>query len=63
VLYFDAVLRAVGLDHLIDQRVDGIDAHKLQLPVKPGPMLFLESARRLGVQPPRYLVREGFGWR
>jgi beta-phosphoglucomutase family hydrolase len=53
-----AILRAAGLDQLIDQRVDGIDAHKLRLPGKPDPALFLEAARRLGVQASRVILFE-----
>lgn len=52
------ILRAAGLDHLIDVRVDGIDAEQLGLPGKPDPALFLEAARRLGVRPPRAILFE-----
>jgi beta-phosphoglucomutase family hydrolase len=52
------ILRAARLDHLIDTRVDGVDAEKLELPGKPDPALFLEAARRLGVDPPRAVVFE-----
>jgi beta-phosphoglucomutase family hydrolase len=52
------ILRAARLDHLIDTRVDGVDAEKLELPGKPDPALFLEAARRLGVEPPRAVVFE-----
>jgi beta-phosphoglucomutase family hydrolase len=53
-----AILRAAGLDRLIDVRVDGIDADKLGLPGKPDPALFLEAARRLGVEPSRAVLFE-----
>jgi alpha,alpha-trehalase len=45
------VLRAAGVDGLFDVRVDGIDAHNLDLAGKPDPAVFLEAARRLGVEP------------
>jgi beta-phosphoglucomutase family hydrolase len=53
-----AILRAAGLDHLIDVRVDGRDADKLGLPGKPDPALFLEAARRLGARPSRAILFE-----
>ena len=53
-----AILRASGLEHRIDVRVDGIDAEALGLPGKPDPALFLEAARRLGVQPLRAILFE-----
>jgi beta-phosphoglucomutase family hydrolase len=52
------ILRAAGLDQLIDQRVDGLDAEKLGLPGKPDPALFLEAARRLGAEPLRVILFE-----
>lgn len=52
------ILRAARLDHLIDVRVDGLDAEKLGLPGKPDPALFLEAARRLGVEPFRAVLFE-----
>ena len=53
-----AILRAAGFDHLIDVRVDGVDAEELGLPGKPDPALFLEAARRLGVKPSRAALFE-----
>ena len=53
-----AILGAVGFDHLIDARVDGVDAEALGLPGKPDPGLFLEAARRLGVQSSRAILFE-----
>jgi beta-phosphoglucomutase family hydrolase len=52
------ILHAARIDHLIDARVDGIDAAELGLPGKPDPALFLEAARRLGVAPVRAVVFE-----
>jgi len=46
-----AVLRAAGAAELFDVRVDGVDAQELGLASKPEPALFLEAARRLGVDP------------
>jgi len=45
------VLRAAGVEGLFDVRVDGNDAARLDLPGKPDPALFLEAARRTGVEP------------
>jgi trehalose 6-phosphate phosphatase len=53
-----AVLRAGGLEHLFDARVDGVEAGRLGLPGKPAPDTFLEAARRLGVAPERAVVLE-----
>ncbi len=53
-----AILRAAGLDHQIDVRVDGLDVEHLGLPGKPDPALFLEVARRLGVVPGRAVLFE-----
>lgn len=53
-----AVLEAVGISHLFDTRVDGLDISRLGLPGKPAPDAFLEGARRLGVDPARAVVIE-----
>lgn len=53
-----AILRASGLDRLIDARTDGLDLDRLGLQGKPDPALFLEAARRVGVQPDRAIVFE-----
>jgi alpha,alpha-trehalase len=52
------VLAAAGIAHLLDVRVDGLDARALGLPGKPDPAVFLEAARRLGVAPERAAVVE-----
>lgn len=52
------VLRAAGVDGLIDVRVDGLDAARLGLAGKPEPALFLEAARRLTVAPRRCALVE-----
>ena len=46
-----AVLEAAGIRELFDVKVDGLDADELGLAGKPDPALFLEAARRLGVEP------------
>jgi beta-phosphoglucomutase family hydrolase len=43
------VLDAAGIDHLFEERVDGVVADELHLKGKPHPDTFLEGARRLGV--------------
>ncbi len=52
------VLAAAGIAGLFDERVDGVDAEHLALPGKPDPAMFLEAARRLGVDPARAVVVE-----
>lgn len=52
------VLAAAGLEDLFEVRVDGVVAAELGLPGKPDPAVFLEAARRLGVEPPRAAVVE-----
>lgn len=53
-----AVLRAAGFDGAFDAQVDGAVAHELGLAGKPAPDVFLEAARRLGVQPRQAAVFE-----
>lgn len=52
------VLDGAGIAHLLDVRVDGLDAKTLGLTGKPDPAVFLEAARRLGVAPERAAVVE-----
>jgi len=52
------VLEAAGLTALVDARVDGETAQAMALAGKPDPALFLEAARRLGVEPSRAVVVE-----
>lgn len=52
------VLRAAGIEHLLEERVDGVVADQLHLKGKPTPDTFLEGARRLGVQPSQAAVFE-----
>lgn len=53
-----AVLRAAGLEGVFDVQVDGAVADELALAGKPAPDVFLEAARRLGVEPRRAAVFE-----
>jgi trehalose-phosphatase len=53
-----AVLEAVGLLRQFDAQVDGIESEKFGLKGKPDPDIFLEAARRLGVDPRRAIVME-----
>lgn len=52
------VLEAAGVAELFDAKVDGVDADELGLTGKPDPAIFLEAARRLGVEPARAAVVE-----
>jgi alpha,alpha-trehalase len=52
------VLVAAGIADLFDAQVDGIDIESLDLKGKPDPDMFLEAARRLGVEPARCVVLE-----
>jgi beta-phosphoglucomutase family hydrolase len=53
-----AVLRAVGIEHLFDARIDGVVAEQRQLAGKPAPDTFLAAAEDLGVEPGRAAVFE-----
>jgi alpha,alpha-trehalase len=52
------VLEAAGIQDLFHARVDGVEAGKLGLAGKPAPDVFVEAARRLGVEPDRSVVVE-----
>ena len=52
------ILTAAGVIDLFDVKVDGTDAASLGLVGKPDPAIFLEAARRLGVEPARAAVVE-----
>ena len=54
----EEVLRGAGVRHLFPVKVDGIDSDELGLAGKPMPDIFLEAARRLGVDPSRAAVVE-----
>jgi len=53
-----AVLEVAGIRGLFEVKVDGVDAAELGLAGKPDPALFLEAARRLGVEPAHAAVVE-----
>jgi beta-phosphoglucomutase family hydrolase len=53
-----SILRVARLTHLFQERVDGVEAARLELPGKPDPAMFLEAARRLNVAPARAVVFE-----
>jgi beta-phosphoglucomutase family hydrolase len=52
------VLRAAGIDHLFEVRVDGETLIELGLPGKPAPDSFLRAAELLGATPGRSVVVE-----
>jgi beta-phosphoglucomutase family hydrolase len=52
------VLRAAGIEDLLEVRVDGLVARERGLPGKPAPDTFLEGARELGVDPSACVVFE-----
>jgi alpha,alpha-trehalase len=52
------VLEAAGVGTLFPVMVDGIVLRELGLPGKPDPAIFVEAARRLGVDPPSAAVVE-----
>lgn len=54
----EAVLRVSGIDHFIDERVDGAVAAAEGIKGKPAPDMFLEAARRLGATPESAAVFE-----
>ncbi len=52
------ILEVAGITEFFDTRVDGNDLSELGLPGKPAPDLFLEAAKRLGVDPRQSAVFE-----
>jgi beta-phosphoglucomutase-like phosphatase (HAD superfamily) len=52
------VLKAAGIEHLLEARVDGLVAEAKHLRGKPAPDTFLEGARLLGVDPSHAAVYE-----
>jgi trehalose 6-phosphate phosphatase len=52
------ILEAADLSELFDAKVDGNDLDSLELKGKPDPDIFLEAARRLGVEPRESIVFE-----
>jgi beta-phosphoglucomutase family hydrolase len=54
----EAVLKAAGLEHLVETRVDGVVSASLKLNGKPAPDIFLTAAQNLGVKAHRSVVVE-----
>lgn len=54
----EQIVASAGLAHLLDARVDGIDATRDHLTGKPAPDTYLAAAARLGVDPPEAAVAE-----
>jgi beta-phosphoglucomutase family hydrolase len=52
------ILRRAGLEKLFEVRVDRVVANELKLKSKPAPDIYLEAARRLGVDPKETAVFE-----
>jgi beta-phosphoglucomutase family hydrolase len=52
------VLKAAGIEDLLEERVDGVVADQEHIKGKPAPDMFLEGARRLGVEPNQAVVFE-----
>jgi trehalose 6-phosphate phosphatase len=53
-----AISEAAGVRDLFDELIDGVDASRSGLRGKPAPDVYLEAARRLGVQPADAIVVE-----
>lgn len=53
-----AMLASVGATGLFDAAVDGVESARIGIRGKPAPDIFLEAARRLGVEPARAVVVE-----
>ena len=54
----DDVLKSAGIEHLIEARVDGNVADQDHIKGKPAPDMFLEGAKRAGVDPKQAAVYE-----
>jgi beta-phosphoglucomutase family hydrolase len=54
----EAVLKAAGIDHLLEERVDGETAVRERLKGKPAPDMFLAGAKAVGVEPAAAAVFE-----
>ena len=52
------VLKSAGIDQLLEERVDGVVADQDHIKGKPAPDMFLEGARRVGVEPKHAAVFE-----
>jgi len=54
----ESVLKAAGLEHLVETRVDGVVSANLKLNGKPAPDIFLTAAKNMGVDYSRSVVVE-----
>lgn len=54
----EAVLKAAGLMHFVQTRVDGVVSAELGLSGKPAPDIFVTAAKNLGVEPAKAIVVE-----
>jgi beta-phosphoglucomutase family hydrolase len=54
----EAVLKAAGIEHLLEERVDGDTAVEQHLDGKPAPDMFLAGAKAVGVEPSEAAVFE-----
>lgn len=52
------IIDKLGLNHLFDAKIDGIDAAKRNIKGKPAPDIFLEAAELVGVKPQHAVVIE-----
>lgn len=52
------VLKSADIENLFDVRVDGLISERIGLKGKPAPDIFVEAAKRLGVDPKRAVVIE-----
>lgn len=52
------IIRVTKIEDLFDQKVDGNDLEKMDMPGKPDPAMFLEAAKRLQVKPDQAAIVE-----
>jgi trehalose 6-phosphate phosphatase len=52
------ILKAAGIEHLFDVRVDGVISKERNLKGKPDPDIFVEAARELNVKPEESIIIE-----
>lgn len=52
------ILEVAQVDHLFEERIDGVESERIGIKGKPAPDIFLEAARRLGIPPERVIVVE-----
>lgn len=52
------IIKAAGVEHLFDVRVDGVTSRERNLKGKPDPDIFIEAARELNVKPENSIIIE-----